>query len=32
VRDNPAKGPRFKTYVWKIVGFGRSPSLIIALR
>jgi hypothetical protein len=32
VRDNPAKGPRFKTYVWKIVGFGRSPSLVIALR
>lgn len=32
VRDNPAKGPRFKTYVWKIVGFQRSPSLTIALR
>jgi hypothetical protein len=32
VRDNPAKGARYKTYVWKIVGFQRSPSLVIALR
>lgn len=32
VADNKAKGPRFKTYTWRIQGFGRSPSLVIALR
>ncbi len=32
VRDNPKKGSGFKTYVWKVQGFEKSPKLTIALR
>lgn len=31
VKDNFAKGPKFKTYTWRIQGFGRSPNLTISL-
>ncbi|MEK7245184.1 MAG: hypothetical protein AAB223_04110 [Pseudomonadota bacterium] len=32
VRDNPKKGPNFKTYTWKVAGFEKPPKLTIALR